>query len=212
MMTNKQKWRLPWTIMRHPFQGFEDFRYKNGGSLAASFAIFVFFAMLNVFKLQFVGKQFQMVNPEEVNLFGTVFTCIVVLILWSVANWSLCVLMEGKATFKTIWIMTLYSLLPYTIAEYVNVVLGMVLTREEGVFRSFVTVVGVLWSGLLIISAFITLHEFSFPKAIGSIVITVIGMLLIAVLFFLCYTLFNQLITNVMVFANEVIYRVRLIS
>ncbi len=212
MLTKKEKWLLPLNIMRHPFLGFEDFRYKKGGSLAASFVIFVFFALLNVFQLQFMGKQFQMINPEEVNLFASVLTTAIVLLLWAVANWSLCVLMDGKATFKTIWIMTLYSLLPYTIAEYINVILGLVLTQEEGVFRSFVTTVGVMWSVLLIVVAFITLHEFSFPKAIGSIIITLIGMLIIAVLFFLCYTLFNQLITNIMVFVNEIIYRVRLIS
>ena len=209
-MKRESKYTMPFSIILHPFSGFEDLKYKNLASLKMSVILFLAFAMLNVFQLQFMGKQFRIVEQSEINLPMSLFSAFVIVFIWTLSNWCFCVLIEGKATLKKIWIISVYSLLPYTIAGYVNIVLGLVLTQEEGVFRSFLTVAGFLWSLVMMIAAFVNFHEFEFSKAVLSIFLTLIGMIVIAVLIFLVYSLFPQLFSNLMVLVNEIIFRIKL--
>lgn len=209
-MKRESKYTMPFYITMHPFSGFEDLKYRKLASLGVSVIWFLAFAMLNVFELQFMGKQFRIVEQSEINLPLSLLSAFVIVFIWTLSNWCFCVLIEGKATFKKIWIISVYSLVPYTLAGYVNIILGLVLTQEEGVFRSFITVIGFLWSFIMIIAAFVNFHEFEFSKAVLSIILTVIGMVVIAVLIFLVYSLFQQLISNIMVLINEIIFRIRL--
>lgn len=202
------KFKMPVHTMLHPFSGFEDLKYRKLTSLGASVLIFAAFALLNVFYMQFVGDQFRIADPNDINLLMTVFSSFVILMVWTVSNWSFCVLIEGKATFKNIWIVSVYSILPYTIAGYINVILGMILTQEENVFRVVITVIGSGWSLIMIIAAMMHFHEFEFHKAVTSIIITGVGMLIIAILVFLIYSLFQQLYTNLLILINEIIYRI----
>ncbi len=209
-MKQLTKYNMPFYIPMHPFSGFEDLKYKKLTSFGMSIIIFLAFGLLNVFQFQLMGKQFEMVDQSRINLPMSIFSSFVVVLIWTVSNWCFCVLIEGKATFKKIWIISVYSLVPYTISQYINIVLGLVLVQEEGVFRSVITVIGFLWSLVLIIAAFVNFHEFEFSKAVLSIILTVIGMVVIAVLIFLVYSLFQQLFSNVMVLINEIIFRIKL--
>jgi len=209
-MKHETKHRMPFYIATHPFDGFESLKYRNLGSLGVSLWIFLAFALLDVFRRQFMGKQLQMVDPNDINLPMAIFSAFLIVFCWTLSNWCFCVLIEGKATLKKIWIISVYSLLPYTAAEYLNILLGLVLTQEENVFRTIITVIGVLWTFVLIVSAFMNFHEFEFSKAILAIVLTFIGMIIIAILVFLVYSLFQQLFSNIMVLVNEIVFRIKL--
>jgi hypothetical protein len=161
---------------------------------------------------QFRGHQFTMSDPNQVNLLLTLGVDFGILLLFVVSNWTFCVLMDGKATFKEIWIFTSYSLLPYILLHSAAIILSNVLTREEDIFLSFLTMVGIIWSLILLINGFINFHEYSLSKAIGSLTLTVLGMLLISFLIFLLYSLFQQVISNLLTIYNEILFRFRLSS
>ncbi|MBQ8683449.1 MAG: YIP1 family protein [Clostridia bacterium] len=209
-MKKETIYTMPFHALKNPFSAFETMRYRKLTSLKMSVILFFVFALQSVIQLQMMGKQFQIVQQSAINLPLSVFSAFIILFIWTLANWCFCVLIEGKATFKNIWIISVYSLMPYTIAGYINIVLGLVLTQEEGVFRTIITALGALWSLVMIIAAFMNFHEFEFGKAVLSIILTVIGMVIIAVLIFIVYSLFQQLFSNVLVLVNEIIFRIKL--
>ena len=209
-MEQRKSAQMPFHIMFHPSSGFETLRYHKLGSIKVSLSVFLAFALLNVLRLQLMQSQFQIVDPSQINLPISLLSSFAVVFIWTLSNWCFCVLIDGKATFRDIWTISVYSLLPYTLAEYLNIFLRLGLTQEENVFCTIITCVGVLWSFSLIIIAFINFHEFEYSKAILSIILTFIGMIIIAVLIFLVYSLFQQLFSNIMIFFNEIIFRVKL--
>lgn len=200
-------WNAPFYIMRHPLEGFDDVHAHQTISLAVSMALMVLLALMQVLSAEMIGGQFRIVEAGDVNFPVVFFSGFLLLFIWTISNWCFCVLMDGKARLKTIWIISAYSLLPYTICGYINILLGLILTREEGVFRTFVTVVGVLWSLILLVSAFVNFHEFSVGKSLVAIVITFVGMVIIAVLIFLLYSLLQQMVSNTLLLINEIILR-----
>lgn len=200
---------LPLRIMVHPVTGFDDLRYRKTASIRASLVIFLLFGFADIVKAQFQGKQFSMADRNDVDIFLILGSRLALLLLFVVSNWAFCVLMEGKARIVEIWIITLYSLLPYVLCRYLSIGLSLVMAREEGVFLALLEVFGALWSLLLILFAFMEFHEFEMSKVIASLFLTLFGMLLLVLLAFLCYSLFKQVFDTLVTIFNEILFRIR---
>jgi hypothetical protein len=195
--------------MLHPADGFDDMRYNRKTSIPLSFLLFALLILQSVCGMQFTGPQFSMTDPNNVNILTTSLWLFAVLFLFVSSNWAFCVLIDGKAKFSEIWIITNYALLPYTLSGFLNILLSNILTQEEGVFRFLVSAVGIGWSLIMLVYAFISFHEFTLSKTIISITVTVIGMLLIVFLLFLLFSLAQQVSETLITMLNEVIFRVR---
>jgi hypothetical protein len=204
------RYKYPFYTLFHPFEGFSEMKYYNTTSIRLSLIIFIGFALLDVVEQQLTGLQFSMADRDRVNIVLAISARLTILLLWTTANWSICVLMDGKAKYAEIWTITCYSLLPFVIIGYINVILSNILTAQEGVFISIFSGFSILWSIILIISAFINFHEYSFSKTIGALVLTITGMLIIIFLLFLLYSLFQQISQTFITIFNEIIFRIRL--
>lgn len=208
----RNKYQLPFFAMFHPSDGFDDLRYNHKNSLGMSLLIFLAFVLLSVIEQQFTGLQIKLYDPDEVNIVQTFFSRAALLVLFTVSNWAFCVLVDGKAKLLDIWVVTNYSLLPYIFAGYIKVVLSNILTKDESVFLNFLMILGMLWSLVMIIIAFMIFHEFEMSKTILSLIITAIGMLLIVFLTFLLYSLYQQVSETLLTVFNEIMFRAKLSS
>lgn len=195
--------------VRHPFAGFERLRSGKKLSLILSFVCTALFMFLNLFKIQFTGKQFNMVNINEINLLWEMLGSLLILLIWTVSNWCFSVLIEGKATFKEIFITSSYCLIPYTVACYIRVILSNFLVRQEDFFSLCIVIVGTLWSITMLIAAFSYFHEFEGMQIFKAIFLTLLGMAIIAILIFVVYMLIQQLVSTVLVVFNEFLFGVR---
>lgn len=204
----RSKYLMPFYIMIHPLNGFDEVYYRKKTSFLMSFAILASAIFLGVCEQQFMGNQFLMASSTAANLLKIAAIRIVLLAVFTVSNWAFCVLADGKAKLSQIWIFSTYSIIPYIICGFIRVILSHFLTSSEGVFLTIIFTVGVLWSFLLLMNAFLIFHEFTLSKAIISFVVTLIGMLLIAVLAFLAYSLMQQLIDNVLTVFSEIMFRI----
>ena len=50
-----------------------------------------------------------------------------------------------------------------------------------------------IWAGFLIVVGIMTVHQFTMPKTIGTMIIAVVGMAAILVLFLLFFTMLRQM-------------------
>ena len=146
-------------------------------------------------------------NVEEGNMLVILFVLLFAFVSFCTVNWCITSLLDGKGKFKEIAYSTAYALVPYMVSSYISVILSYFITVEEGMFMSIVTTIGLIWSVMLIVSAFKTIHEYSFSKTILSIIITILGVIMVVFLCVLMVGLIQQIISFFATIYNELMYR-----
>ncbi len=193
----------------HPFEGFEDLRWKKAGKLSYTFIIiFALFLALIAYD-RWCGYQFRPLPDAMFSVVPYIMRSVVYFLAWVLGNWSVCTLLDGEGTMKNICIYSSYALIPYIVSTFVNTVLSHILIRDEGVFFTSVYYIGLIWTGMLLFSAIKAVHQYTFTKTVIAIVLTLIAMLIILFLAVLMLSLFQKVYVFVYSIYTEILYRVR---
>lgn len=208
MMDLTQKQWVKHTVF-HPFEGFEDLRWKKGGSMLYASLIVVLWFIGSILYSNFCGKQFVMSSTKLFSIVPFVVQTIVLFLTWVVGNWSICTLLEGEGTMRKIYIYSAYALIPYVVQMYIQVILSHLLTQDEIIFITTVQVIGVVWSVVLMFMAIKAVHQYSVSKTIFAIILTIVAMLLILVLLVLLVALFQQVYVFATSVYTEISYRLK---
>lgn len=204
---NQIQW-LKHTIM-HPFEGFEDLRYKKAGSSRYATVIIALWLLGAVLCDNFQGKQFEMPHSNKFSIIPYIVKTLIAFLAWTLGNWSVCTLLDGEGTMKKIYIFSAYALVPYVAQLYVKTLLSHILAREEAVFIVIFEVVGILWTVMLMFSAIKTVHQFSLSRTVLSIVLTIGAGVVIVVLLILSAALAQHAADFVSSLWAEIEYRTR---
>lgn len=205
----KEKWKYVPYVLFHPVEGFDEMRYKKGGSVSVSIVLYLTFLFSVVCQQKYTGKQFAFVNDADVSIQMTFIATLGLMLAAVFANWGFCVLMDGKARVKDLWIILNYALVPYTAFSYLTVLLSNFATNEEGALTNVLLWVGILWSAFLLLRALMAYHEFSFSGAIGSVFLTLIGVVIILFLLILLVSLFQNIFSTISVVIYEISFRLK---
>ena len=192
----------------HPFNGFDEMRTKKKGTLWFALAVTVLLVILGIAEQQYFGKAFVTAEEGKTNILIIAAVRIAVVLIFVISNWAFSVLLDGKATFLQICFFTSVTLVPYIGAGLLRVILSHFLTVNEGVFLSLILAVGIIWSFAVLMSAFSVFHEYEIGKSILILIVTLIGMLLIAVLMFLMYNLVQNVLETVKTVFSEIVFRI----
>lgn len=206
MLDLTQKQWVKYTAL-HPFEGYEDLRWKKGGSLKIAFVIVFLFFTAVVADDRLYGFQFKETYDKTFNIIPYIIKSIVLFAVWVVGNWSICTLLDGEGTMKNICIYSSYALVPYIIQLYINVLLSHVLIRDEYIFMLVIKIIGTLWTVVLIFSAVKAVHQYSFSKTISACLLTLAAMMIILLLLVLLLSLFQQLYVFIYSIYTEISYR-----
>ncbi len=206
MLDLTQKQWVKYTAL-HPFEGYEDLRWKKGGSLKIAFVIVFLFFTAVVADDRLYGFQFKETYDKTFNIIPYIIKSIVLFAVWVVGNWSVCTLLDGEGTMKNICIYSSYALVPYIIQLYINVLLSHVLIRDEYIFMLVIKIIGTLWTVVLIFSAVKAVHQYSFSKTISACLLTLAAMMIILLLLVLLLSLFQQLYVFIYSIYTEISYR-----
>ena len=206
MLDLTQKQWVKYTAL-HPFEGYEDLRWKKGGSLKIAFVIIFLFFTAVVADDRLYGFQFKETYDKTFNIIPYIIKSIVLFAVWVVGNWSVCTLLDGEGTMKNICIYSSYALVPYIIQLYINVLLSHVLIRDEYIFMLVIKIIGTLWTVVLIFSAIKAVHQYSFSKTISACLLTLAAMMIILLLLVLLLSLFQQLYVFIYSIYTEISYR-----
>ncbi len=200
-------WKWPFYVAKHPFEGFDDLRWKKAYNMKVAWVIVIAFFLISVADAQLTGFLF---NETYVKVFNVVpyFSSTVILFLtWVVGNWSLCTLFDGEGTMKNIFVVSAYALVPYLITQIICIAASNVLLRTESGFMFFFQYLGLAWSVVLMISAMKTVHQYSVPKTLIAMIFTVVAMAIILFLAVLLLTLFQQVFVFGYSIYTELMYR-----
>ena len=131
----------------------------------------------------------------------------VVYLLWVTAALGLRTFMAGRGSLREICTSAAYSLLPYTLTTVIAILVSYLLTQEEAMLLSWISAVGLLWSGIMLFAGVRGVHEYRFGETVRSLLFTALGMLLIVFLFVLFYSSIQQAFSLVMTILSELRYR-----
>lgn len=208
MMDLTQRQWVKHSVM-HPFEGFEDLRWKKAGSLKIAFIIVLLFFFAVIADARLYGFQFYAAYDKIFNIIPFLVRSVVLFAAWVISNWAVCTLLDGEGTMKNICIYSAYALIPYIAQLYINVILSHFLIRDEYIFIQAVQMVGIGWSVLLIFSAVKALHQYSFGKTVFAIILTISAMLIMLFLLVLLLSLIQQVYVFFRSIYTELSYRFR---
>lgn len=194
----------------HPFEGFEDMRWKKAGSVKiASGIVLLWFAAAVVYS-RLYGFQFYIEPDKMFNILPYLIQTIVLFLTWVVGNWSVCTLLDGEGTMRNIYIYSAYALLPYVVSIFLDTFLSHFLIWDEYIFIQVVGDVGLGWSIVLMFSAIRAVHQYSVGKTLLAILLTIMAMLIMLFLMVLVLSLFQQVYVFVYAIYTETAYRLRI--
>ncbi len=205
-LTNRQ-----WVkhAVTHPFEGFEDMRWKKAGSMKYAIVIVLLWFVASVFYDRLYGFQFYVSSDKLFNVIPYIVRTIVLFLTWVVGNWAVCTLLDGEGTMRNIFIYSAYALIPYVVSIYLDVFLSHFLIRDEYVFIEAINYIGLGWSVILVFSAIKSVHQYSFLKTIGAILLTIAAMLVMLFLLVLLLSLLQQVYVFAYSIYTEIAYRLK---
>ena len=196
-------------VVFHPFEGFEDLRWKKQGSLKVALILVVMLFIAMVANNRMVGFAFNTNTVKVFNVVPLIVQSVVYFATWVIGNWCICTLLDGEGTLKKICVYSAYALVPYIICSYIAVFISNFIITEEAIWFHAFTYLGMGWSIILMISAMKAVHQYSIPKTLVSILLTLVAMLLILFLAILLLSLFQQVYVFVYTIYTEIAYRIR---
>ena len=204
MMTKKY---LPVYMLFHPSSGAEQIRPRGFASpLKAAIIVVVWFFAVTL-SYFFTGFSFNENRAVDFNVFYTLLQTIGIFLIFVISNYGLASFMTGKGKFKEIVTVTAYSLTPYIVSILINTALSNILTQDESMFMSIVTIIGLLWTAFMLFAGLMTIHQYSVGKTVLSFFVTLVGMLVIIFLGVLFITLYAQVLSFIDSIVREVSIR-----
>lgn len=196
-------------VVTHPFEGFEDLRWKKAGSMRIAIFIVIMLFVQQVAYSRLYGFQYYSDYDKIFNIVPYIFKSFIIFGTWVVANWAMCTLFDGEGTMKNIFINSAYALVPYISGYLIGTVMSHFLIRDEYVFIQSIEIIGTCWTFILLISGIKAVHQFTFGKTIALMLLTVAAMIAILFLLVLLLTLFQQVLIFILSIYTELSYRFR---
>ncbi len=177
-------------LLFHPFDGFWDLKNEKKGNLPASIIIVFLVIMTSVFIRFNTGYLFSQIKKSNINIWIEIISILIPLLLWCIVNWSITTLMDGKGSFKDIFIATSFALTPFVLINIPITIISNFLTTNEAGFYNFFINLSTMWTLLWIFLGTLTIHNYTIKKTILSTILIIIGMGLV---FFLTLIFVDQI-------------------
>ncbi len=194
--------------MTHPLDGFWDLTHEKRGTYAAANTILFATLLIRVLKLKYTS--FVAAAPvywEGVNILMILASVLFPLALWVIGNWALTTLFDGKGRLGQVYMATCYALLPYPVIQIPLTIVSNFVTVDEAAFYTTLSVIAILYVGLLIIAAMGQIHEYSAGKNIFFTVASLFAMLVMVFILMLFFSMISQGIAYFISLGKEILFR-----
>jgi len=200
-------WKLPFYILAHPFDGFYAMKFQKEGSVKLAILIFLLVCVSFSFNNQYASVVVNPRNPLELNSFVDFLMLTAMLILFSVSNWSVTSLTDGEGRFKDIVMAVCYAMTPLVLTIAPAAVISNFFAAEEAGFYYMILSIGVAYFIFLVFVGLVTVHNYTATKALITVLLTFVALLVIVFLITLLFTLLQQLWVFVYSVYTEITFR-----
>ncbi len=194
--------------MFHPFDGFDEIKRRKRGGIRGALVYFVL--GLLVFTVHEIGSGYIFSGHGHTSaaaILKVMASFALPFLVWCVGNWCVTSLMYGEGGFGNIFVTTAYSMLPLILILAPCTLIANFLTLEEGNILGFAVTLAYVWSFALIFFGMIAIHGYSLGKNIGSTLLSLIAMLIIAFMSILMIALLQKMGAFFVNLFEEITYR-----
>lgn len=197
----KNKLSFAFHILLHPADGFWDMKREKRGSLTLCFALLVAHFVSLLVKEYAVGFIFDKSLGKNSDVLFILAVAVAPVLLFSLSNLSITTFLEGEGTFKDIFMMSCYALLPSIIITFITTLLSNVLSIGESAYITVLSFIAYAWMLLLFFIGIMEIHNYSMSRTIASVLLTIIAM---AIIMFIML-LFLDMISRIFGFGYSII-------
>jgi uncharacterized PurR-regulated membrane protein YhhQ (DUF165 family) len=115
------------------------------------------------------------------------------LLLFCIANWSVTTLTDGEGRFKDIIMAVCYAMTPLILTIIPATIITNFLAADEMGLYHLLLSVGMFYFILLVFAGLVTVHNYGAVKALLTVLLTFVAILIIVFLLALLFTLWFQL-------------------
>lgn len=191
----------------HPFDGFYCLKHEKRGSMALGFIQIALLGISSVLCSNASGYNFNYVDARYENVFFTFLTVILPYILFTISNWCLITLFDGKGTYKDIVVFTGCSTIPMTISNFIYFALSHVCIADEAALMTVFVTVGTVWTLYLFFTATVSIHDYTPAKALLSLFCTILGIIIIVFIILFFYDVIAQMVSFVTMIYSDLSVR-----
>ena len=206
-LSSLKKWQWPFHIMMHPFEGYENLRWKKAGSMKVAWAIVILYFLVQVCDKLFTGFVYNTYTERVFNVVPTFIQTIVLFIAWAVGNWAVGTFLNGEGSMKNIFIFSAYALVPKIIGDIVCIGMSNIILANEEIFMNLIKILFTAWSVLLMFMAIKVVHQYKFGENIGAIILTIFAIFVMLFLLVLLLSIFQKLYVFCATIYTEIVYR-----
>lgn len=194
-------------FMSHPIDGSYGIAREGRANWSVSTLLLVIFMIEFVVDKYLCGFLQKTVQEGRYDIGSDIGQIIVVIVALTACNYLICAINEGEGTVKKIYTYFCYSLMPYIFLTPVSFVLSHVLTTNEQFLINLCDIVMLLWLVVLAILAIKEVNNYTSGETFKIICLTAFCILIMALLIFIIYVLWSQVIQFVQAIYGEVVYR-----
>ena len=191
----------------HPFDGFFEIRFRNHGSAFLATLLLIAYAVLNCLKFQYTGFPMNMNNIDERDALSLFISVVSVVALFTVSNWTVTTLFNGKGKMKDIFIVVCYSLTVPIIGDAIVTFASNFVTLDEVMILTSVQMLCYAYFAFLVIAGLTTIHEYGFGGSIMSIVMSIVAAAIILFIGILVFTMLERMVSFFSSVAEELMRR-----
>ncbi len=196
-----------WYFMRHPIDGAYGIAREGRASWSAPSIIMVLFIVEFVINKYLCGFLQKTVREGRYEIGQDILYIVVILFAVTVCNYLVCTITEGEASVKKIYTYLCYSLLPYVIFTPVRFALSHVLTSNEQFLITLLDVLAYAWIVILLYIGIKEVNNYKAGETFKIIFLTIFTILIMALLIFIIYVLWQQVFEFISAIYGEVVYR-----
>jgi len=195
--------------MRRPLDGFWDLVHEKRGSMAAAHTIVITFILVQIVYLTQSNFWFIPINMEMFSSVYVVMSILLPILLFSLANWCLTTLFDGKGRISDIYMGYAYAMVPQLLIRIVLVPMTYMLTSEEWMIPVMLFYIGEYWFYLLILCAMKQIHDYSFGKAVLTTLISLAAMGIMIFIFLMFFAVVSDGVAYFYSLGQEALFRMR---
>ena len=191
----------------HPGEVFTEIKEKKRGSVLIGLILIAIYYVTATLKETASGFLFKSPSNTSFNSLLVLLQSLGLVVLWTICNWAICTLQDGKGKLREIFIVASYSIVPLIISNIVYIIASNAILESEAAFLEiFVTVMTLLTAFMLIMGTMI-IHDYTFGKFVGTTIMSVLGILIVIFLAIVIVILVQQLILFLGTVYREFMYR-----
>lgn len=187
---------------------FNEIKQKKKGSVLIGTILIILYYVSATIKSTMSGFLFKSPSETGFNSLLVLAQTLGLVLLWTIANWAVCTLMQGKGKMREIFIVTSYALVPLIISNIVYTILSQFFITSESTFLSIISAIFYISAALILISGTMIIHDYGFGKFVGTTILSVLGILIIIFLLIAVFILVQQLWSFFGTLYREIFFRV----